>query len=185
MAFDFKNLWKGGALGKLGDGIVAIQTALEGMKAGNSIIIQKNADNSVKISYAGPTARNGWDGKMYKTGSKDPIMNVDVTDPANLQGEYVCVNTETWSTEWADSAKTEDGWHSYHVCESWGMDVSPELFGQYYLSPAFNGSIVVGSTGGLPRATTENYLLVVRPNPDYPATSDKEFIWKEDVLRAI
>ena len=178
MAFDFKNLWKGGALGKLGDAIVAIQAALEGMKNGNSIIIQKNADNSVTISYAGPTARNGWDGKMYKTGSKDPIMNVDVTDPANLQGEYVCVNTETWSTEWADSAKTEDGWHSYHVCESWGMDVSPELFGQYYLSPAFNGSIVVG-TGAMPEPTTLHYVMNVEIN------EASELYWTAGYLKAL
>lgn len=175
MAFDFKNLWKGGALGKLGDAVVAIQAALEGMKSGNSIIIQKNADNSVKISYAGPTARNGWNGKMYKPGAAAPIMNVDVTDPANILDEYVCANLKTWSTEWASADKDDPDWVCYHVAEPWGADVDEEIYGSLYLLPEINGAIHVPADAMLPDATVEKNILSAEKNLENPG----KFIWQE------
>ena len=185
MAFDFKNLWKGGALGKLGDAVVALQAAMEGVKAGNKIIVTKLADNSFKISYAGPEARNGWNGKVYKPGQAAPVVNVDVENPSSLLGEYICVNTTTFSYEWASADKNDPEWSCYKVAESWNGPVSGDMFGSYALAPDVNGAIYLGSAGGLPEATTENHLLVVRPNPNYPATSDKEFTWQENVLRAL
>ena len=178
MAFDFQNPWKGGALGKLGDAILAIQTAMENVKGEARIIVERMADNSFIVKYGGPVARNGWDGKMYKTGSSTPIMNVDVTDPANLLDEYVCVNTETWSTEWASAPKTEDNWHSYRVCESWGMAVDEGQFGSFYLSPAFNGSIVVGK-GGFDRPLVENNILSAEIDPE---SEDENLKWTEGPL---
>jgi len=146
MAFTFTNQWPGGALGKLGNAIVALQKALENFEAGHKILIQKRSDNSLKISYVGPVARNGWNGKIYKSGTSSPIVNIDVKDPDNIKGEYICVNPDTGDYEWSNEPRTDAGWSSFRVAEPWNDPNGdlPESFGQYALTADFNGSIVVG-----------------------------------------
>lgn len=150
MAFKFKNPWSGGALGKLGDAILALQYALEHVKGENRIIVEKHADGSFTVKYGGPVARNGWNGKIYRAGTQAPLVDVDVKNPANILGEYVCVNVDTWSWEWADEEKEETGWSSFHVAEPWNDPNGdlPETFGSYALTADFNGSIVLGGGSG-------------------------------------
>lgn len=150
MAFKFKNPWKGGALGQLGDGILALQKAIEGVKGGNKIIVEKHADNSFTVKYGGPVARNGWNGKIYRSGTSSPIVDVDVADPLNIEAEYICVNPDTGDSEWGAEPRTDAGWSSFHVAEPWNDPNGdlPESFGQYALTADFSGSIVVGGGGG-------------------------------------
>lgn len=150
MAFKFKNPWKGGALGRLGDGILALQKAIEGVKGGNKIIVEKHADNSFTVKYGGPVARNGWNGKIYMSGTSSPIVDVDVENPLNIEAEYICVNPDTGDSEWGAVPRTDAGWSSFHVAEPWNDPNGdlPESFGQYALTADFSGSIVVGGGGG-------------------------------------
>ena len=164
MAFKFTNPWKGGALGKLGDGILALQKAIEGVKGGNKIIVEKHADNSFTVKYGGPVARNGWNGKIYESGTSSPIVDVDVSNPLNIKGEYICVNPDTGDSEWSNEPRTDAGWNSFRVAEPWNDPNGdlPESFGQYALTADFNGSIVVGggSGGGLAVAGTPELFKV-------------------------
>lgn len=157
MAFTFTNPWPGGALGKLGEAIVTLQKALENFEAGHKILIQKRSDNSLKISYGGPVARNGWNGKIYKSGTSSPIVNVDVSNPLNIKGEYMCVNPDTGDSEWSNEPRTDAGWSSFRVAEPWNDPNGdlPESFGQYALTADFNGSIVVG-VGDVKKILTED-----------------------------
>lgn len=150
MAFTFTNPWPGGALGKLGKAIVTLQKALENFEAGHKILIQKRSDNSLKISYGGPVARNGWNGKIYKSGTSSPIVDVDVSNPLNIEGEYICVNPDTGDSEWSNEPRTDAGWSSFRVAEPWNDPNGdlPESFGQYALTDDFNGSIVIGGGDG-------------------------------------
>lgn len=156
MSFAFTNPWPGGALGKLGKAIVALQKALENVEAGYKILIQKRTDNSLKISYVGPVARNGWDGKIYKSGQASPVVNIDVKDPENIENEYICVNVSTGGYKWSASPVEESGWSSFHVAEPWNDPNGdlPKSFGQYALTADFSGSIVVG--GGDVKILTED-----------------------------
>ncbi len=153
MSFTFTNPWPGGALGKLGKAIVALQKALENVEAGYKILIQKRPDNSMKISYVGPVARNGWDGKIYKSGQASPVVNIDVKDPENIENEYICVNVSTGEYKWSESPEEESGWSSFHVAEPI-TEGAPAGYGDYVLTADFSGSIVVG--GGDVEILTED-----------------------------
>ena len=181
MAFKFSNPWAGGALGKLGEAVVALQTAMENVKAGHKIIVNKNEDNSFTIHYGGPVARNGWNGQIYMGGEASPIVDIDVKDPANIENEYICVNVNTHEYEWASAPKEETGWSSFKVAEPWDDPDGdlPETYGAYALTPDFTGAIVMGGGGGgLPEPTTENYILTVN-------RVEGDLVWVEGVLRAI
>ena len=162
MAFTFTNPWPGGALGKLGKAIVTLQKALENFEAGNKILIEKRSDNSLKISYVGPVARNGWNGKIYMSGEASPIVDIDVKDPANIENEYICVNVNTHEYEWASEPKEETGWSSFKVAEKWDDPDGdlPETYGDYALTPDFNGAIVMGGGGAMSIAGTPELFKV-------------------------
>lgn len=183
MAFTFTNPWPGGALGKLGKAIVTLQKALENFEAGHKILIEKRSDNSLKISYVGPVARNGWDGKIYKSGQASPIVDIDVKDPDNIENEYICVNVETGEYKWSESPEEESGWSSFHVAEPI-TEGAPAGYGDYVLTNDHTGSIVIGSGGGLPTPTTENYVLTVNQVWN-DITHEYELKWVEGVVRAI
>jgi hypothetical protein len=183
MAFKFKNPWSGGALGKLGDAIIAIQYALDHVKGENRIIVEKHSDGSFTVKYGGPVARNGWNGQIYMGGEASPIVDIDVKDPANIENEYICVNVNTHEYEWASAPKEETGWSSFKVAEPWDDPDGdlPETYGAYALTPDFTGAIVMGGGGGgggLPEPTTENYILTVN-------RVEGDLVWVEGVLRAI
>jgi hypothetical protein len=146
MSFAFTNPWPGGALGTLGKAIVALQKALENVEAGHKILIQKRSDNSLKISYVGPVAMNGWDGKIYKSGQASPVVNIDVKDPKNIENEYICVNVSTGEYKWSESPEEESGWSSFHVAEPIA-EGAPAGYGDYVLTNDHTGSIVIGSSG--------------------------------------
>ena len=185
MAFKFENPWSGGALGKLGDAIIAIQYALDHVNGENRIIVEKHSDGSFTVKYGGPVARNGWNGQIYMGGEASPIVDIDVKDPANIEGEYICVNVNTHEYEWASAPKEETGWSSFKVAEPWDDPDGdlPETYGAYALTPDFTGAIVMGGGGGsggsgLPEPTTENYILTVN-------RVEGDLVWVEGVLRAI
>ena len=160
MAFLFKNPWAGGALGKLGKAIEALQTAMAGMKPGHFIRLDKCGDggNSWKVSYCGTERSECWSGKI-KDESGTTLVSVDVSDPANIKGTHICYNYETGSTEWTNAPKGDDEWGSWEVAEALDASLVAQ-FGSYALSPTVRGDIIVGGSI-LPPATIEKNIMSV------------------------
>lgn len=167
MAFSFKNPWRGGALGKLANAIVVVQNAISAIAGGHRIKVSGDPSRGLTISYVGTEPfGDGWSGKIIDPATGAAVVDIDVTKPSNLQGKYICYNTDTGSSEWDNSPKNTEGWLSYHVCDT----LTATQYGNYALSSACSGNIVLPGTGtSIPTTDKFDVMTVVDNGAPPPA----------------
>ncbi len=178
MGFKFFNPWRGGALGILADAIVVIQNAISAITSGHRIKVSGDPAKGLTISYVGTEPfGDGWSGKIIDPATGAAVVDVDVTKPANLQGTYICYDTDTGSNEWADSPKNVEGWLSYHVCDALSADAAAQ-YGAYSLSSACSGDIVLPGAGiDIPTTDKFDVMTVVDDDDTPPDDPPPDLKW--------